>query len=123
MADLSRSSGLGNAPIQVQAPIQSPAGTTNAWGFSQADGGSPPYWLDTERASELFCGRGTERVLDLYPLLSMRFRHSPELSPLGSPTGQQQLLASEVWFGTFEEGGTSRHQAVTVANALRHRCY
>ena len=62
-------SGLGNAPpIQLQAPIQSPTGTTIAWRFPQVDGSSPPDWLDQGRASELSCGRGTERVLDLYPL-------------------------------------------------------
>ena len=27
--------------------------------FSQVDGGSPPSWLDLERASELSCGRDT----------------------------------------------------------------
>ena len=27
-----------------------------------------PNWLDQRRASELSCGRGTERVLDRYPL-------------------------------------------------------
>ena len=115
--------GMPPPPIQVQTPIQSPAGTANAWGFSQADGGSPPCWLDTERASELSCGRDTGRVLDLYPLPSMRFRHNPELSPPSPPTGQQQPLASKVWFGTFKEGGTSRHLAVAVVNALRNRCY
>ena len=62
-------SGLGNAPpIQLQAPTQSPTGATIAWRFPQVDGGSPPNWLDQGRASELSCGRGTERVLDLYPL-------------------------------------------------------
>ena len=29
---------------------------------------SSPNWLDQGRASELSCGRGTERVLDRYPL-------------------------------------------------------
>ena len=77
LADLSWSSGLGKAPpTQVQAPIQSPTGTTLKWGFSHADGGSPPSWLDQERASELSCGRSTACVFDLYPLLSMKFRHS-----------------------------------------------
>ena len=62
-------SGLRNAPpIQLQAPSQSPTGTTIAWRFPQADGGSPPNWLDQGRAPELSCGRGTERVLDQYPL-------------------------------------------------------
>ena len=55
-------------PIQLQAPYQSPTGATIAWRFPQADGGSPPNWLDQGRASELSCGRGTERVLDRYPL-------------------------------------------------------
>ena len=62
-------SGLRNAPpIQLQAPSQSPTGATIAWRFPQADEGSPPNWLDQGRASELSCGRGTERVLDRYPL-------------------------------------------------------
>ena len=55
-------------PIQLQAPSQSPTGATIAWRFPQADGGSPPNWLDQGRASELSCGRGTERVLDRYSL-------------------------------------------------------
>ena len=54
--------------IQLQAPSQSPTGATIAWRFPQADGSSPPNWLDQGRASELSCGRGTERVLDRYPL-------------------------------------------------------
>ena len=55
-------------PIQLQAPSQSPTGATIAWRFPQAAGGSPPNWLDQGRASELSCGRGTERVLDRFPL-------------------------------------------------------
>ena len=55
-------------PIQLQAPSQSPTGATIAWRSPQADGGSNPNWLDQGRASELSCGRGTERVLDRYPL-------------------------------------------------------
>ena len=55
-------------PIQLQASFQSPTEATIAWRFPQADGGSPPNWLDQGRDSELSCGRGTERVLDRYPL-------------------------------------------------------
>ena len=62
-------SGLRNAPpIQLQAPSQSPTGATIVWRFSQADRGSPPNWLDQGRAFEVSCDRGTERVLDRYPL-------------------------------------------------------
>ena len=54
--------------IQLQAPSKSSTGATIAWRFPQDDGGSPPNWLDQGRASELSCGRGTERVLDRYLL-------------------------------------------------------
>ena len=55
-------------PNTTAGPSQSPTGATIAWRFPQAYGGSPPNWLDQRRASELSCGRGTERVLDRYPL-------------------------------------------------------